>query len=1233
MSCVPVRRVDARARAPRRFGAVSRAAARVSASSSVRGVSSGASAFLGGGDAGRRALARRPAPRPPRRRDASLATTRACWSLEVSVATSAFVAGAVATLLSRGDRRARGHALFLGVFGSMQLVDAFLWFDQAHATGGLAACDLTNRVATRAGLAIICLEPLAAMLAAHVVADKKPHPAVVAAYLGIFILTPLSGTSLLSHRAPCADVATTLPIATIDIPRSGGGGGGGGGGGYGYGYGYGFEPTPGVGFEPTPVAADRPEPSPSCSPSRVAFGPTWLDLMTGLEDPCVCTSVTPQGHLLYGGLDLVYHRGWTRWLGDEPAACALDDGSEVFATREIPLALRLLFLGAMAVPYGVLVTPRTCGAAHAGILVATWLIGASSDAAASVWCVANVAQGILMLCEPRVWPETAPARAPAPDRRDPGPGLGGTSPRPRKRRRLWPVAQAFPSGGDTGYPAGHAYGELPERRRVERRGVAGRSWPRFDAAAARRLAENPPDVVVVGSGAGGLAFAALVAKAGMRAVVFERHYRAGGCTHAFSEIGGGRDVFDTGIHYVGMGATFRRLLSHVSAPGRPMRFAVMGDESDGFAYDEIDLGRRVVRDGERRREASVERERTRARGPAGWGTSADLDCDEEDDEEEPDQLDEDHDQIQDRDEYRDGETGKKTRTVVDEEHERSSDRLVVTLRKGALAESLKASFPGEASAVDAYVDAIRASRKTSAGLLAAIRTKHPRGVFFDAFVDAVAPSGLDALVLAKLVPYGFGPVGDACRRFLLRRAERDARETAADAAARFTDDPALRATLSSGQMIDWNLPGDETAWPVAAGMMRYYEDGGYFPDGGSAQIAETMAEVIETRGGRDGRGGDVICAADVVSIVTDPDPDPDPGSGPGTNARAVRGVTVRVATRGTGKGRRTDASDDEGHFFIPCGVVVSAVGFENTFLRLVPRETLRAAGMDPREVTSTLRPSHGHVCAFVSLDGSARELGLRAANTHSFGDALGASYGYDVGAFSRDYYADPFRDEARDGAPFEPLITITCPSAKDPSRADDPTSTAILLAEAVPEWTDPSWRASEPSARPASYLEFKSRWRRLFLERLHRHYPETRGRVRHAEVSTPVTAERFLGNAASYGLEWTPAHFRAETQERWFSPAVRRVPGLFLTGECVAYGGFYGAVANAYVTASHVLGLARLATMMATDADAEPPVVREGFDGGDAKETKRRGGKDEHEHKDKDDDEEARETNASRSDA
>jgi phytoene dehydrogenase-like protein len=31
-------------------------------------------------------------------------------------------------------------------------------------------------------------------------------------------------------------------------------------------------------------------------------------------------------------------------------------------------------------------------------------------------------------------------------------------------------------------------------------------------------------------------------------------------------------------------------------------------------------------------------------------------------------------------------------------------------------------------------------------------------------------------------------------------------------------------------------------------MMDYYEDGGYYPVGGAAQIAESMAELIESGG-------------------------------------------------------------------------------------------------------------------------------------------------------------------------------------------------------------------------------------------------------------------------------------------------------------------------------------------------------------------------------------------------
>jgi hypothetical protein len=41
--------------------------------------------------------------------------------MKVSVASSCFVVGTVSTLVARGDRRSAGHALFLAVFGSMQV--------------------------------------------------------------------------------------------------------------------------------------------------------------------------------------------------------------------------------------------------------------------------------------------------------------------------------------------------------------------------------------------------------------------------------------------------------------------------------------------------------------------------------------------------------------------------------------------------------------------------------------------------------------------------------------------------------------------------------------------------------------------------------------------------------------------------------------------------------------------------------------------------------------------------------------------------------------------------------------------------------------------------------------------------------------------------------------------------------------------------------------------------------
>ena len=61
--------------------------------------------------------------------------------------------------------------------------------------------------------------------------------------------------------------------------------------------------------------------------------------------------------------------------------------------------------------------------------------------------------------------------------------------------------------------------------------------------------EDRWDAIVIGSGIGGLAAAALLSKhAGKKVLVLERHYTAGGYTHSFRRPG---YAWDVGVHYVG----------------------------------------------------------------------------------------------------------------------------------------------------------------------------------------------------------------------------------------------------------------------------------------------------------------------------------------------------------------------------------------------------------------------------------------------------------------------------------------------------------------------------------------------------------------------------------------------------------------------------------------------------------------------------------------------------------
>ena len=96
--------------------------------------------------------------------------------------------------------------------------------------------------------------------------------------------------------------------------------------------------------------------------------------------------------------------------------------------------------------------------------------------------------------------------------------------------------------------------------------------------------ESSYDAIIIGSGVGALTTAALLAKeTGMRVLVLEKHYTAGGFTHSFKRPG---YEWDVGVHYVGEITTkggLGQILDYVTEGG--LTWANMGP-----IYDEIVIG-------------------------------------------------------------------------------------------------------------------------------------------------------------------------------------------------------------------------------------------------------------------------------------------------------------------------------------------------------------------------------------------------------------------------------------------------------------------------------------------------------------------------------------------------------------------------------------------------------------------------------------------------------------------
>ncbi len=375
-------------------------------------------------------------------------------------------------------------------------------------------------------------------------------------------------------------------------------------------------------------------------------------------------------------------------------------------------------------------------------------------------------------------------------------------------------------------------------------------------------------------------------------------------------------------------------------------------------------------------------------------------------------------------------------------------------------------------------------------------------------IKRVARAGALYYVDRALPPVVSRVAGPLMRRRYMRYATR----TTLDVMRELTSNAELIAVLT-GQFGDYGLPPSRSSFAMHAAVAAHYLGGAYFPVGGASVIAKAFAPLVEAEGG-------VLChSADVEEILV--------SSG--------RAVGVRVAG-----GRELHAD-----------VVISDAGAANTFRRLLP------SGAVPRpflDALAEVAPSVSYMCLYVGLEHTDAELGLDGTNLWLYPDE---KHDENIAAF----LADP-------EAPL-PLVYASFPSAKDPSFATrHPGRATIDLITLCPwEWVE-KWEGTSWMRRGKDYEAMKAAFSERLLEVLYRRLPQLRGKVAHAELSTPLTTAHFSGHPRGelYGLDHTPARYRLPLR------AQTPVAGLYLTGADLVSAGVAGGLLGGVLTAGALLG-------------------------------------------------------------
>lgn len=396
----------------------------------------------------------------------------------------------------------------------------------------------------------------------------------------------------------------------------------------------------------------------------------------------------------------------------------------------------------------------------------------------------------------------------------------------------------------------------------------------------------------------------------------------------------------------------------------------------------------------------------------------------------------------------------------------------------AFRENLCNAFPNDRRAIDAYLGRVRE-----------------------------VSQGMKRYYLARTAPVS---VGAWSERLLAKGARSEFLKTTKDVVSSLTDNEKLRSIFTAQWGYYGSVPS-RSSFAIQALVVKHFQWGGYYPVGGSKQIASSLLRSVADAGGW------TRVATPVDRILIE-------------NGKAV-GVAL---------------SDGE---IIRSKRVISAANVGTTIRQLLPPEVV---SRDWARSIKALRPASAHVCLYLGFKGDIRSAGATAAN----------KWFYDTWNCERDVWEV---EPARDSQPPADILYCSFPSLKDPSHEPGPeqrhTGEVVTF---VPWETFAPWREQRWKKRGADYNELKAKLEERLLEQLLVKMPGLKSMVDYVELSTPVSTDHFCRPVAGsiYGLEPTPERFACP----WLRPR-SPIENLFFAGSDVATVGVIGAMMGGLLSA------------------------------------------------------------------